>query len=381
MMIATQAGVALENAHLFREVEASQQYLRAILDSVDYAVVVTDLNGQVRLANQATERIFGIRERDIIHQPLAEVIRHQSLMEIAGRIAQGLVTGYESTQVTLSDDRIMATHVAPVSASQGERVGYVLAMADVTPLHRLSQLKSQIIQLASHDLRNPLQLASGFFHILLEEMPPRTEMQADLARRVTYHLEAMERLIDELLEPEWVEVSGEGPEELLNMGQLVQQATGEYRWQAEMKGLRLWTEVIGEIPPVRGNPRTLLRAIGNLLDNAIKYTPSGGTINLRLWAEKGEVILTVRDTGVGIPPEDLPHIFEHFYRACQSGTEHISGTGLGLSLVQSIVREHRGRVWAESEGIPGKGSLFGIALPAVPEEPPADLPDQQNMVQ
>lgn len=93
------------------------------------------------------------------------------------------------------------------------------------------------------------------------------------------------------------------------------------------------------------------------------------------------MILTVRDTGVGIPPEDLPHIFEHFYRACQSGTEHISGTGLGLSLVQSIVREHRGRVWAESEGIPGKGSLFGIALPAVPEEPPADLPDQQNMVQ
>ncbi len=368
MMMATQAGVALENARLFQEVEASQQYLRAVLDSVDYAVVVTDLNGRVRLANRATESVFGIQESDMINNPLGEVICHQSLREIAGRIERGEVTGRESIQVTLSDDRIMATQIAPVSSAQGERVGYVLAMADVTPLHRLSQLKSQVIRIASHDLRNPLQLAGGFFHILLEELPPLTEMQANLAQRVTHHLKTMERLIDELLELERIEVSGERSEELLDVGLLVQQAVSEYRWQAEMKGLRLWTEVAQGISPVRGNHRMLLQAIGNLLDNAIKYTPEGGTISLRLWEEDGEIILTVRDTGVGIPAEALPHIFEHFYRARQPGTEHVSGTGLGLSLVQSIVREHRGRVWAESEGVPGKGSLFGIALPAAREQ-------------
>ncbi len=349
--------------------EASQQYLRAILDSVDYAVVVTDLNGRVRLANRSTENVFGIREPDIINYPLGEVICHQSLREIAGRIERGEITGRESIQVTLSDDRIMATQIAPISDSQGERVGYVLAMADVTPLHRLSQLKSQVIRIASHDLRNPLQLASGFFHILLEELPPLTDMQADLAQRITHHLKTMERLIDELLELERIEVSAERREELLDMGQLVQQAASEYRWQAEMKGVRLWTEVIRDVSPVRGNRRMLLQAIGNLLDNAIKYTPEGGDIALRLWEENGEVILTVRDTGVGIPPEALPHIFEHFYRARQPGTEHVSGTGLGLTLVQSIIREHRGRVWVESEGVPGKGSLFGIALPAAGEQP------------
>ncbi len=384
MMIATQAGVALENARLFREVEASQRYLRAILDSVDYAVIVTDLAGRVRLANRATENTFGIRESEIINDPLGEVICHQSLREIAGRIERGEITKRESIQVTLSDDRIMATQVAPVSNSQGERVGYVLAMADVTPLHRLSQLKSQVIRIASHDLRNPLQLASGFFHILLEELPPLTEMQADLTQRIAHHLKTMERLIDELLELERVEISGERRKELLDMGQLVQQAASEYRWQAEMKGLRFWTEVTQNISPVRGNHRMLLQAIGNLLDNAIKYTPEGGTITLRLWEENGEVILTVKDTGVGIPQEALPHIFEHFYRARQPGTEHISGTGLGLSLVQSIVREHCGRVWVESEGVPGKGSLFGIALPAAREQPeghPVDLSDQENMVQ
>lgn len=369
MMMATQAGVALENARLFREVEASQQHLRAILDSVDYAVVVTDLNGRVRLANRATEIVFGIREPEMINRPLGEVIRHQSLCEIARRMEHGEIAGRESIQVTLSDDRIMATHIAPVSNHLGERVGYVVAMADVTPLHRLSQLKSQIIRIASHDLRNPLQLASGFFHILLEELPPLTEMQADLAQRVTHHLKRMEQLINELLELERIELPEEHPEELLDIGLLVQQAASEYRWQAEMKGLRLWTEIIQNISPVQGNHQILLRAINNLLENAIKYTPEGGTITLRLWEENGEVILTIKDTGIGIPPEALPHVFEPFYRAHQPGTEHVSGTGLGLSLVQSIIREHHGRVWVESEGVPGKGSLFGIALPAVIEQP------------
>ncbi len=369
MLLANQAGVALENARLFQEVEAGQQYLRAVLDSVDYAVVMTDLNGRIRLANRATENIFGVQESEIVNRSLYDVIGHQSLREVAERITRGEVTERESIQVSLSDDRIMATQVAPILDAQGERVGYVLAMADVTALHRLSQLKSQVIRIASHDLRNPLQLASGFFHILMEELPPQTEMQANLAQRVVHHLKAMEHLIDELLELERIEVSAERREELLDMGQLVQQAASEYRWQAEMKGLRLWTEVVRSVSPVRGNHRMLLQAIGNLLDNAIKYTPEGGTITLRLWEENGEVILTVRDTGIGIPPEAIPHLFEHFYRARQPGTEHISGTGLGLALVQSIVREHRGRVWVESEGIPGKGSLFGIALPAAEVQP------------
>lgn len=369
IMLANQAGVALENARLFRDAESSQRYLRAILDSVDYAVVVTDLNGRVRLVNRTTENIFGVRESGIVNRPLSDIIGHQSLREMGERIARGEVRERESIQVTLSDDRIMATQVAPILDARGERVGYVLAMADVTPLHRLSQLKSQVIRIASHDLRNPLQLASGFFHVLLEELPPQTEMQANLAQRVIHHLKAMERLIDELLELERIEVSAERREELLDMVQLVQQAASEYRWQAEMKGVRLWTEIVRDVSPVRGNHRMLLQAIGNLLDNAIKYTPEGGMVTLRLWEENGEVILTVRDTGVGIPPEDLPHIFEHFYRARQPGTEHIAGTGLGLTLVQSIVHEHHGRVWVESEGIPGKGSLFGIALPAAGVQP------------
>lgn len=364
MALARQAGIALENARLFQEVDASQRYLRAILDSVDYAVLVTDLDGRVRLVNRAVENVFGLRGSDALNRPLREVVQHQSLREVVERIGRGEVRVRESIQVVLSDDRIMSAQVAPISDARGERIGYVLAMADVTALHRLSQLKSQVIRIASHDLRNPLQLAGGFFQILLEELPPLTKMQEDLAGRVLHHLNAMERLIDELLELERIEVPEGRLRELVDMGQLVQQVVNEYRWQAEAKGLRLWTELSRGVSPVEGDRRMLCQAVGNLLDNAIKYTPEGGSITVRLWQEDGEVMLSVKDTGLGIPSEALPHIFEHFYRARQPGTEHISGTGLGLSLVQSIVHDHRGRVWAESEGIPGKGSTFYIALPS-----------------
>ncbi len=361
-MIANQAGIALENARLFQEVEASQQYLRAILDSVDYAVVVTDLEGRIRLANRTMENLLGFREQEVVNRLLTDVVQHQSLVSIAERIGRQEITVRESVQVVLSDERIMATSIALLSSAHGERLGYVVAMADVTPLYRLSELKSQIIRIASHDLRNPLQLAGGFFQVLLEEMPPSTEMQADLAQRVMHHLKAMERLIDELLELERIEVPEVRRKEALDIGALVQQVVGEYRWQAEMKGLRLWTRISRDLPPVWGDRPMLVRAIGNLLDNAVKYTPEGGAITVSVWEEGEEVKITVRDTGVGIPPESLPRVFEHFYRARQPGTEHISGTGLGLSLVQSIVQEQGGRVWVESEGI-GKGSLFGIALP------------------
>lgn len=362
MTLANQAGIALENARLFQEVESSQRYLRTVLDSVDYAVVVTDLEGRIRLANRAMEDLFGFHEREVINRPLSEVMKHQSLIAIAERLCHQEVLGRESLQVTLSDQRIMTTHIAPLFNIRGERIGYVVAMADVTPLYRLSELKSQIIRIASHDLRNPLQLAGGFFQILLDELPPLTEMQAELARRVQHHLRAMERLIDELLELERIEIPESRRKELLDPLSLVQQAMSEYRWQAEMKGLHLWTSVARDLPPIWGDRRMLLQAISNLLDNAIKYTPGGGTITVSVWEEDDKIKITVRDTGVGIPPESIPYLFKHFYRARQPGTEQISGTGLGLSLVQSIIQEHGGRVWVESEGI-GKGSLFGIALP------------------
>lgn len=363
MAIAQQAGIALENVRLFHDLEHQKEYLRTILDSVDYPILTTDSLGRVQLVNRAVQEIFGIRSLETVSGlPMEDVLCHPAAREIAEQIREGRIVGRQVFQVALSDERVMVAHICPVHDTRGERVGYVIAMADVTPLYQLSQLKSQVIRIASHDLRNPLQLASGFFQVLLEDMGPLPPEQADLARRVLHHLKAMEQLIDDLLELERVETA-EYRMEPLDFRQLALQAVADYRRHAESKGLRLWCDLPQNLPYVLGDRRMLIQAISNLLDNAVKYTPKGGEIFVRVWAEGEEVILTVRDTGIGIPSDALPHIFKQFYRARQPGTEEIAGTGLGLSLVQGVIQKHRGRVWAESEGIPGRGSLFGIALP------------------
>jgi len=364
MTLASQAAVAMENARLFREVEQSQRYLRTILDSVNYAIVVTDHDGRVRLANRAMEMLLGVSEEEAVGQPLAGMTRHQALARIGERIARGGISEPETQQVELSDGRVLVSHLTPVTDTRKERGGYVVAMADVTALHELSQLKSRMIRMASHDLRNPLHLAGGFFKVLLEELSPLTDHQSRLAQRVLNHLSAMEHLIDDLLNLEWIEDACNHRGEPLDVGELVQEVLRSQRLGMEMKRQRLWSEIAGDLPRVEGDRRMLLQAVTNLVDNAIKYTPEEGDISVRVWAEGDEVFIVVRDTGIGIPPGEQDHVFDRFYRGHQPGTEHVPGSGLGLSLVQAIVQQHGGRVWVESEGIPGLGSTFGIALPA-----------------
>ncbi len=364
MALANQAAVALENARLFREIERNREYLRTVLDSVDHAIIVTSLDGRVRLVNRAVEVLFGVPEQEAIGRPLTEIVPHASIGEAIQHLMSGESYREETTEIELSDGRALVAHITPVTNGQGEQIGYVTTMADVTALHQLSELKSRMIRIASHDLRNPLHLAKGFFEVLLEDLE-LAGYQEQLASRVTKNLKTMEQLIDNLLGLERIEAAQVIREAPVDLAALAQEVVQEQRFRAEMKRLRLWTEIPEEPLLVKGDRYLLTQVIVNLLDNAIKYTPSGGEIWVQVRREEDEVILTVRDTGVGIPKEALPHIFEQFYRVHQPGTERIAGTGLGLSLVQAVVREHGGRVWVESEGIPGKGSLFCIALPAL----------------
>ncbi len=362
MTLANQAATALENARLFHEVEQGQRDLRAVLDGVDHAMVVTDLHGRVRLANRAMEKLFGVAEGEAIGCPLATVVKHEALGAMARRIADGEIVERETLQVELSDGRALVAHLAPVTNVNGERTGYVVAMADVTALHQLGQLKSRIIRIASHDLRNPLHLAGGYFEMLQQELPPLTEQQALMAERVWKNLEAMKQLIDDLLEMERIEESRNEPVDVV---QVVRDVLQQQRLNAELKRQALRADLPPRLPLVEGDQRMLMQALTNLVDNAIKYTPEGGKIDICAWEESGTVLVTVRDNGLGIPADAQLRIFDQFYRARQPGTEHISGTGLGLSLVREIIQKHKGRIWVESEGIPGRGSTFGIALPVM----------------
>ncbi|MCZ7545939.1 MAG: HAMP domain-containing histidine kinase [Anaerolineae bacterium] len=176
----------------------------------------------------------------------------------------------------------------------------------------------------------------------------------------------MHRIISGILDLERAQ-SGAAAREVCDTGQLLRVAAGELEREAINKNLALSLDIPDGLPSVLGDSHQLCQMFANLIENAVKFTPQGGAVNVRAWADGDWLTVEVADTGIGIPPEAVERIFDRFYRAHQPGAEHISGSGLGLSLVKTIVDTHGGDITVESEL--GGGARFRVALPACDVEP------------
>jgi signal transduction histidine kinase len=232
-------------------------------------------------------------------------------------------------------------------------------------IKELETLKSEMIRMASHDLRNPLNNVMGYAELLamsLEELGCMTPTQQMYLQNLRASTEIMKTLLEDLLTLERIESERQAEWQTFDFGGLVIEVVDSQQASADLKGqsLRLLHEP-GTLS-VHGSVTQLRQAVANLVSNAIKYTPQGGHIEVTVGVEEEErVAFKVTDDGYGISPERQARIFERFYRAREPGTEHISGTGLGLSLVKTVVERHGGQVWFSST--PGKGSTFGFWLP------------------
>lgn len=226
----------------------------------------------------------------------------------------------------------------------------------------LEKLKSEMIRMASHDLRNPLNNLTGYVELLamsLEEfgMTPDQAMYIDNLRRSTT---IMKSLIEDLLTLERIESERDAEWQTFDLAGLVTEVVESLQSSADLKRHSLIFESGREEMPYFGSVTQLRQVIANLIENAIKYTPEAGQIRIGLRQDENRIDFLVEDNGYGIAPERQGRIFERFYRAQEPGTDHIVGTGLGLSLVKAVIERHGGRVWFSS--VPGKGSTFGITL-------------------
>jgi len=225
----------------------------------------------------------------------------------------------------------------------------------------LDRLKSEFIQNVSHELRTPVAIAQGYAGLLdsgeLGELQPdQREPMAIIARRLRMLSKMVDNLIA-ILEAEAQELTPE-PVDLVN---LVHTLLSDFQIAAEQAGLSLAAEVVSDVPQVSGDPDHLRRVLDNLVHNALKFTPVGGSVTVRLWQDGMNVVLEVTDTGIGIPHDQLGRIFERFYQVNGSTTRRYDGTGLGLALVKEIVEAHGGKVDVESKV--GQGSTFKVYLP------------------
>jgi two-component system NtrC family sensor kinase len=325
------------------------------LARVENGVIVVDPENRLLIMNQTARDAFGVNG-NWNRRPVSEVIEDPGILAMLR--ASGRVSKRE--EVELQDGRVFNAQRTPI-----EGIGQAIVMQDVTHLKELDRIKSEFVTTVSHDLRSPLTAILGYIE-LIERSGGLNVQQEEFIRRVQLSVGQITDLVSNLLDLGRIEAGLDEAKENTPIAVLARYALESVRSTAEGKGLTLESDIPEELPMVLGAPIRLRQMIGNLLDNAIKYTPAEGVIHIEGEGEGDQVILRVRDSGPGIPAADQPYLFDKFFRA-SNAPEDLPGTGLGLSIVKSIVDNHDGRIWVESEL--GQGTTFTVVLPtADPQE-------------
>jgi len=348
------AAIAITNAQSYATAIHERDTLDTVLRDTEDAIIVVDTHGKVLLCNPAACQTFGLNWETVRGGPLDEATDHEGLRELFAREAHA--DHLRTTELSVGDGaRTLNAHLTIV---QG--VGKIAVMQDITHLKELDRIKSEFVTTVSHDLRSPLTAILGYLE-LLRRSGPLNDTQDEFAQRIINSVQSITALITDLLELGKIEAGFDQDRELTPLPEIIETIINErqHEWQAKKQVLQI--QASDDAPPVLGHPLRLRQLVGNLIENAIKYTPEQGKIGVALETKGDFLVLRVRDSGIGIPKQDQPYIFDKFYRTDEA-IDRYKGTGLGLSIVKRIVEQHQGRIWVDSE--PGQGSVFTVMLPS-----------------
>jgi len=354
--LAAQAAVVYENARLLAQAQSERGRLHAILVSTTDPIIVIDGEGRLVLANPAAEHVLGI-ETDKIGTLVSDMITHTSMRILLDMPLRG---SSATRELHLDDGRTLYASIAPVVMKDGSDLGRVIVMRDITELKTREQAQADFVTTLSRDLHQPLILLRGYANMLPRVGDLNTQ-QADFVERITENVDFVAGLVDNLVDLKRIELGEGATLERCSVAGAIEAALATLRLELEDRAHSVRLS-LPETPAIVESDRNLLvRALVCLLDNAIKYTPSGGTIGIEVSADNEGVSMAVTDNGIGIAPTDQLRLFDRFFRVDRPEVMEVPGYGLGLSIVRAIAEWHGGRVWLESEL--GNGSRFYLWLP------------------
>jgi two-component system phosphate regulon sensor histidine kinase PhoR len=354
--LAGQAALGAANAHLFLNVEASRRQLEAILNSTPDPVLVIDPQNRLLLANPAAGKVVGVDVGQSGGRPVEKLVKQKSLLDLL----QAEPSEKQSAEILFPGGRTYLATASSVMA-EGRPVGRVCILRDVTHFKELDSMKSEFVATVSHDLRSPLTLMRGYA-TMLEMVGELNDQQQGYVRKIISGVENMSRLVNNLLDLGRIEIGVGLQVENVSVNDIIERVVSALQLQASQKSIFLSVDVARNLPAVIEADQALLhQGVYNLVENAIKYTPNGGQVVVRVCTAQDDLVFEVQDNGIGIAPSDLPMLFEKFYRGKQREARSQHGTGLGLAIVRSITERHGGKVWVESEL--GKGSTFFLQVP------------------
>lgn len=337
----------------FSTLDSERARLATVLDQLTDGVLIADSQGLIQFANPAAGKLF--QTSNPIQRSITEVVRNHQLVEAWRRCQQTGQMQTESVEVPARHQFLQLVVIPDTHAS-----GSLLLVQDLTRLRRLETVRRDFVSNLSHELRTPLASLKALAETLQEgalEDPPAARHFID---QIQVEVDALTQMVNELLELSKIE-SGRFTLDLAPVAacDLLDSASKRMQLQAERAGLKLRVECADDLPNIRIDSQRLEQVLVNLIHNAVKFTRAGGEVVLIAEAVDGFVRFAVRDSGVGIPEEEISRIFERFYRVDKSRTG--SGTGLGLSIAKHIAEAHAGKIWVES--VDGRGSTFYFTIP------------------
>ncbi|MFQ5465214.1 MAG: ATP-binding protein [Thermodesulfobacteriota bacterium] len=331
--------------------------LDAIAAKMRTGVLVVDAGGRVIYANPFLLKSFPASD-GITGHPVDEMIHNAELLETIKRCVGDPCASAGDIEYSEAG-RSFKVEINRVTGD-GE-TNLLVFLRDITEEKRVETIKKDFVANLSHELRTPLASIKGYSETLLDGGVEDVGTRRDFLRVIDRHATRMSRLIDDLLILSRLESQEEpAPAGSVDLGELIAAVAAGVEKQASDKNIDVTTDVPDDLPAVAGDKDRVEQVVVNLLDNAIKYTPGGGSVVVSAASAGGEVRVDVLDTGIGIPAGDIPRIFERFYRVDKARSRELGGTGLGLAIVKHIVQGLDGKLSVESE--PGKGSRFSFTL-------------------
>ncbi len=333
----------------------------AIFNSMVEGLLLLDERGRVQLANHAFAQLFELRA-DITGRTILEVLRLHELAEMVERL--GPDRPWTSREMRLPGivDLWLRISAAAIFSADGTRQGTILVFHNLTRLKQLERTREEFIANVSHELRTPLSHIKGYVETLLDGAKNDPDVSTRFLETIARNADRLELLIEDLLTISELE-SGRVTLRLqtVELHAAVAKVFDDFKSRAQARKIALTDETAAHT--VHADPGRLEQVLSNLVDNAIKYGRPGGRVVVGARnTDDAKVEVSVKDDGVGLPPEALERVFERFYRVDKARSREQGGTGLGLAIVKHIVQGHGGKVWARSE--PGKGATFYFTLPA-----------------
>ena len=344
-----------------KNISSEKAKLEAILSSMFEGVMLTNERGEILLVNPSIRKLFLIDSSPEGRKPL-EVVRNNAIQEIVDRVLhenREVIT--QEVGISTPEQKTIMINGVPI-VKDNVIEGAVFVFHDITELKRLEEIRKDFVANVSHELRTPISSIKGYAETLLDGKVDNKDTVKEFLNIIYQDSNRLANLIDDLLDLSRIE-SGKMKMEFepLEILPIVNRCVNVLEKSAKDKSVSVKLNIPADLPKALGDHKRLSQVFLNLLDNAIKYTPEGGSIKISAIRKEKIVQVDISDTGIGISEKDLPRIFERFYRVDKARSRELGGTGLGLSIVKHIVQAHNGQVWVKS--MPGRGSTFSCTIP------------------